>query len=643
MRSLADDLRSRSDDELAQLLAGRPDLLHPVPADMTALAARAGAAVSTSRALDRLDAPTLAVAHTVATAPEPCTREHILDSFEPDQHGVVDAALDHLRSQALIWGPTGSLRLVRTARESLANASHHGIAWPPLPISTIQRDAARVERTAGQHALASVMGVTAIAEAWSGDEAPAVLRKGGLGVRDLTAAAKTVDSDERTAALWIETAYAAGLIARDDEGRWRPTEQYDDWHDLPLAEQWVALARAWWTSTRAPSLVGSTANALSGEIEQRGQPLLREQVVTVLSELAPGEAPTDSDAAAHAVRARSPRQVGPERAAQVRAILTELEILGFTGGGALARMGASVATHDADAVRLAADAMPQPLDHILLQADLTAVAPGPLVPELARELRLIADIESTGGAVVYRFTADSIRRALDAGRDAQALHALLTRISVTPVPQPLAYLIDDAARRHGTVRVGIATAYIRCDDEATIAALLADPRATELGCVRAAPTVVTVSGRIEDAVAILRDLGLHPVAETPDGEVALPPRRRARAPRQVAPPVVRRDAKPALIRAAIATLRGGQGVRPESGEPAEAALDPMPVAETLTVLRRAISTESPVRIGHADGEGLVDPLRLQAGVLTAVDRVTGEVRTFAVSQILAADIPAHSA
>ena len=71
-------------------------------------------------------------------------------------------------------------------------------------------------------------------------------------------------------------------------------------------------------------------------------------------------------------------------------------------------------------------------------------------------------------------------------------------------------------------------------------------------------------------------------------------------------------------------------------------LDPMPVADTLAVLRRAISSETPVRISGADGEGLVDPLRLQAGVLTAVDRVTGEVRTFPVSQIQAADLAAHA-
>ena len=641
VRSLADDLRGRSDDALARLLTGRPDLLHPVPADMTALAARAGSAISTSRALDRLDGLTLAVASAVAEA-EPCAVDAVIAAFDAGLAEEVSTAMQRLHELALVWGDDDSLRLVRTARESLSGAGMGHLTWPPPPVAAIERKAGLVERTAGQHALATVMGVIALAEGWADADAPAVLRKGGLGVRDLAATARALDVDERTAALWIETAYAAQLIGRDGEAdeRWRPTTAYDDWHDAPLAEQWLRLARAWWTSPRAPALVGAEANALSEEVERRGQPLVREQVVSVLDSLPAGCAPRDPEAVVEAIDARAPRQASARRGEQVRAVLEELEILGFTGGGALADMGRAAAADAPDAREVIAAAMPEPLDHILLQADLTAIAPGPLLPDIARELRLMADVESTGGAIVHRFSATSVRRALDAGRDAAEMLGFLQRISRTPVPQPLGYLIEDAARRHGTVRVGVATAYIRCDDEATLTGLMADPRSEELGCVRVSPTVVTVSGRIEDAVAILRDLGLHPVAETPDGSVAHAPRRRARAARrETGAPVTRRDAGPALVRAAVTTLRSGQR---SAQHESDSTLDPMPVTDTLAVLRRAISSETPVRISGADGEGLVDPLRLQAGVLTAVDRVTGEVRTFPVSQIQAADLAAHA-
>ena len=94
------------------------------------------------------------------------------------------------------------------------------------------------------------------------------------------------------------------------------------------------------------------------------------------------------------------------------------------------------------------------------------MAPGPLERELADVLGVLADVESKGGATVYRFTPGSVRRALDAGQSAADLHAFLARHSRTPVPQPLTYLIDDVARRHGRLRVGAASAYVRCDDDA---------------------------------------------------------------------------------------------------------------------------------------------------------------------------------
>lgn len=644
-RSLADDLRGRSDDQLARLLAGRPDLLHPVPADMTALAARAGSAVSTSRALDRLDGLALAVAGVVAET-EPCDAGRVLAAFDPRLTADVTAALGRLRELALVWGDDDALRLVRTARESLSGSGTVRAEWPPPPMQTTARDPRVVELTAGQHALATVLGIIAIAEAWADDDAPAVLRKGGMGVRDLATTARTLDVDERTAALWIETAYAAQLIGRDGEPeeRWRPTTAYDDWHDAPLDEQWLRLARAWWTSPRAPALAGAEANPLSDDVERRGQPLLREQVVDILESLPPGCAPADAGEVTRAIDARAPRQASRQRSDQVLAILEELEILGFTGGGGLADMGRAAAQDAVDARSTVRAAMPEPLDHVLIQADLTAIAPGPLLPDIARELRLMADVESTGGAIVHRFSAASVRRALDAGRDASEMLEFLARISRTPIPQPLTYLVEDAARRHGTVRVGIATAYVRCDDEAALVALMADPRARDLGCVRVSPTVVTLAGRVEDAVAILRDLGLHPVAETADGSVAHAPRRRARAPRRGAgAPVARRDATPALVTAAIATLRAGQSpadARAMSSTASE-ALEPMPATETMAVLRRAITGSLTVRLDYGDAEGLVDPLRLQAGMLTAVDRLTGEVRTYAVSRIVAADIPDH--
>ena len=80
-RSLADDLRRRSDDALAALLQARPDLVHPVPPDLTALVSRASTSVSTARALDRLDAWGLQVVEVVAALPDPTTLDDVANAL----------------------------------------------------------------------------------------------------------------------------------------------------------------------------------------------------------------------------------------------------------------------------------------------------------------------------------------------------------------------------------------------------------------------------------------------------------------------------------------------------------------------------------------------------------------------------------
>ncbi|WP_164709715.1 helicase-associated domain-containing protein, partial [Rhodococcus opacus] len=119
--------------------------------------------------------------------------------------------------------------------------------------------------------------------------------------------------------------------------------------------------------------------------------------------------------------------------------------------------------------------LPEPVDHVLVQADLTVVAPGPLTPDLLEQITLVADIESAGAASMYRISEDSVRRALDVGMTAAELHSLFATRSRTPVPQSLSYLIDDVARRHGRLRAGVAASFVRCEDPTLLAEVLASP------------------------------------------------------------------------------------------------------------------------------------------------------------------------
>jgi hypothetical protein len=340
----------------------------------------------------------------------------------------------------------------------------------------------------------------------------------------------------------------------------------------------------------------------------------------------------------------------------VAATLREGEDLGVLGFGALST-AARVLLEDAAGgvrgrtdrlIRLTSaltDAMPEDVDHVLIQGDLTITAPGPLAASISRRLGLLADIESRGHATVYRVTESSVRRALDAGMDAEGIHAFLREISRTPIPQPLTYLVDDVARRHGAVRVGTALSYLRSDAADTLAALLEDRRLASLGLHRIAETVLICTAPSSEVISTLRAAGYAPAAEGPDGGIVIrrPDDHRIRTPRFPATTAPRRT-EAALITAAVRTLRAGdRASAPRQATvvgPAAASggVPRLQANAIVAALRSAISENRSMWIGYADtdgtvGEQVIDPIRLSAGVLTAFDHRTDGVRTFSVSRV----------
>ncbi|GAA3302021.1 hypothetical protein GCM10020295_46650 [Streptomyces cinereospinus] len=300
----------------------------------------------------------------------------------------------------------------------------------------------------------------------------------------------------------------------------------------------------------------------------------------------------------------------------------------------------------AAAARLLAPLLPEPLDHVLLQADLTAVAPGPLRRPLADTLGVLADVESKGGATVYRFTPASVRRALDAGRTASDLHAFLAEHSRTPVPQPLAYLVDDVARRHGHLRVGAASAYVRCDDEALLNEILADKRSAGLRLRRLAPTVLAAQADPAALLEGLRAMGFAPAAESAEGDVLITRAHARRTPPRTPPEPVP-DGPPApdttLLSAAVRAIRAGDLAstaprKPAAPTAAGGGLPRTGAAETLATVQAAVLTGQALWIGYVNAEGaasqrVIAPVRVEGGFVTAYDHTADEVRTYPLHRI----------
>ena len=116
-RSLADDLRARDDDQLRHLLELRPDLLSPVPNDLSALAARSLTAPSLARALDSLDVWSLQVLETVAVLAEPTTVAEVVSATCAQAKETIELLIQ----LALVYQDQDHLRIPRPVRDALGN------------------------------------------------------------------------------------------------------------------------------------------------------------------------------------------------------------------------------------------------------------------------------------------------------------------------------------------------------------------------------------------------------------------------------------------------------------------------------------------------------------------------------------------
>jgi Helicase conserved C-terminal domain len=632
-RSLADHLRLWPEERIAHLLRLRPDLATPPPQDSTQLASRAATRASSLRALDRLTLADLAVLHDL-----------VARGATPRAEVCAAEAVARLEELALVWEGADGLRPVTVVAELLARttAPPAEVAEPELVTAT--QSPSLVARTAAGAAFDAVRRIEVLLDHW-GTQPPVVLRAGGLGVRDLRTAAMLLHVEEREAAVLVDVALAASLLAPGPVGEqecWLPTDAYDAWCRLEAAERWERIARAWLASSRTPAKVGGrdaagkAINALAPALvdpHQVDTRLVALQQLTALDESTGLATGTGLPSLVARVRWLRPRRPA-DQAALVAAAVEEAAYLGVTGMGVVAPAARALLAGD-PAAPVLAPLLPEPLDHVLIQGDLTAIAPGPLVPALAARLQQVAEVESRGGATVYRFSATSLRRGLDVGWSAAEMHSFLEEVSRTPVPQPLTYLVDDTARTYGTVRVGYAEAFLRSDDEAALAHLVADPKAASLGLRLLVPTVVVSSAPIDVLLSRLRELGLSPVVEASDGtvHVARPDTLRSRTPKSVPPG---RDAarETAQVTAAVASVRAGDRVASSRGRDVIANTP----AGALAALRAAIEGESSVVIEYLDNHGtrserIVDPRRVEGGQLTAYDHRSEDLLSFAVHRI----------
>lgn len=449
---------------------------------------------------------------------------------------------------------------------------------------------------------------------------PVPLNKDGtVGVRALAALEKTLGFDP---SLVITVGESAGLVGRgdvDDADVLAATHDGLGWLDAPLHEQWAVVLAGWVAS---PWRTDSEHRLLSTEMHA---PDVRHARRTIL------EAEGDTQR----LLFQAPIAASGMRDTLIAAVVSEARATGALAGGSPgAAQGLSspllALLAGGAAAAAARELVPAEVDQVIAQADMTILAPGPLVPESARFLERFAELDSPGLASVWRVTDASVRSALAGGVTSAEIHEWLRVHTIGEVPQGMAFLIDDVARTHGSIRAGTALSYIRSEDPALIAAA-----AERTGVRVLAPTVAVSDLPLPRLIASLRDAHLQPTAEDERGvelsvapEPDLVPATPSTMPRPKAVP-------PAQVERIIEAMRtssaspGAEDAGGAGGALGESALE---------TLRAAARGRRHVKLGYVDKNGrgatlTALPLSVSAGQVDVLDEATDRVVRIALPRI----------
>ena len=707
--SFADELRARTDEEIGLLFSLRPDLLTPVPPDISALAVRANSTPSLMRATENLNKFQSDVLLAAAALPQPFKRSELISITNSKASSQLDFLVDYalvykegdkyrisnnllnllgdspaglgpitglkinekifkeipkdaqVVLEKLTWGPArGSVSNIKSPGKAIGWLLENKILVPidsqtvalPREIGIYLRGkkifkelqeaqpkligSTRKQKDVDRAAIANISDflrwTEELAHNWS-DEPPIALRSGGLGIRDLKRTAEHLGIDENCTAFVAELLYLAGLVVIDTDDSILPTSTFDAWITRSHEERWHNLVSLWFETSRVPGLVGKADQKniapLGPELDRAGISTLRKRTIKTLAENV--EISPSIESIEEVIKWNAPARFNSDF---VNWILREAEWLGVTGQGAISTFGIALLS-DADELGVE-NALPKPVDHILIQADNSAIAPGPLTVEIANELGTIADIESRGGATVYRFSETSIRRGLDHGKTGDHIKDFLKKTSKTPVPQPLEYLINDVSKRHGRLRIGGALTYLRCEDEGLITQILHDKKNDSLQLRKLSPQVLISEVPIAEVLIALREAGYLPAAENASGILVSAPAIRRSKSRPKPPRILAESGTPneVVIQSAVRAIRVGEKATSHKSR----EIPRTTPNETLEILNQFIEEEASLTIGYADTNGgvsnrLIDPLSISLGTLNARDHASGQIVPFKISRI----------
>ncbi|WP_410667270.1 helicase-associated domain-containing protein [Amycolatopsis sp. cmx-4-68] len=399
---------------------------------------------------------------------------------------------------------------------------------PEYPVTHVGTDSA--EATSSAAALRLLDRVSAILDLAAAEPFP-LLKDGTIGARLIKKVAKETRGTPTEIEVAIDLAAQAGLLLADEpppprRGQKAPPPTLAPHPDLARpapALLYRLLLTTWWEPPPP-------------EYETDVGALVRRLVVRLLARLDPGDAIPDAAALTRLAEWHAPMLPTEDFAGHVQDALGEGELLGVIAHGAVTAAGRAL-LGDGGLVEVTDELVARARTTALFGTDLTAIVPGSPDARLAAALDRVADREAQGTATSWRFSPASVRRAFDQGATAAELLHELRALAAGELPQPLVYLVNDVARRHGEAQV-VDVASVVVGEPAVLAELAAHRKLAKLGLRAVAPTVLTSTVDVSGTLDALREAGYAPTRHAADGSIVLPVRE------PTSPKAVVRDADP---------------------------------------------------------------------------------------------------
>lgn len=230
--------------------------------------------------------------------------------------------------------------------------------------------------------------------------------KNGIKARDAKTIAEKFHLPAKQVQLHFDLAMRANLVL-EHHGRWAMSPAGRNWLSLNRQEAWLVLASSVWDLPDVHLGRESIVDSLSGQF-----PLLDLATLDFL---------------------RFGAELG---------LLAEGEPVFELGGIELAKLATKVV-----------ERLPSPEDRLIVQSDLSIICPGPVSSKLHGALDSFADSEELGLASRFRISALSVSHFLETGGSISAIAQTLEQYSSKELPQPVQYLLADAERKFGQLRI----------------------------------------------------------------------------------------------------------------------------------------------------------------------------------------------